>query len=162
MISMLATEASGLSILARQARQHPINGEMEGKCMSLEDDLKAESKANRDLYRHCKAIAKDCSIIANAGDGNCGYILSRLRDVLQEAGMYEEPTAYKPNKKPIPNSLRKQVFERDGYRCILCGDHHDLEADHKYPESLGGEATLENMQTLCKPCNMKKGNRVAA
>lgn len=162
MVFYAGTEASGLSILARQARQHPICGEMEGKEMSFEDDLKAEAKANRALERHAKAIARDCRLISKTGDGNCGYIFNRLRDVLQEAGLYSEPEPYKPNKKPIPNGLRKQVFERDAYRCVKCGAHHDLEADHVYPESLGGEATFENLQTLCKPCNMKKGNRVQA
>jgi len=125
-----------------------------------EDDIMAERAAWRALERHAKGIAKDCKLIAGIGNGNCGAILESVIKHLSNAGMYAEPSAHKPKKKPIPNSLRKQVFERDAYRCVKCGDHHDLEADHIHPESLGGKAEIENLQTLCKPCNMKKSNRV--
>lgn len=64
------------------------------------------------------------------------------------------------SKVPIPYPIRKAVLERDAYRCQQCGDHHDLHVDHIFPESKGGEATLENLQCLCRPCNIKKGARV--
>lgn len=63
-------------------------------------------------------------------------------------------------KRTISAKLRKQVFERDAYRCKHCGSHKDLCADHIFPEVLGGEATLENLQTLCRPCNSRKGATV--
>lgn len=59
-------------------------------------------------------------------------------------------------KKKIPGRLRTRVFERDAYRCLKCGDHQGLAADHITPESLGGETTLDNLQTLCKRCNSEK------
>lgn len=64
------------------------------------------------------------------------------------------------SKKPIPGYIRKAVFERDAYRCKKCGDYHDLHADHIFPESRGGEATLDNLQTLCRPCNVRKGAKI--
>jgi 5-methylcytosine-specific restriction endonuclease McrA len=64
------------------------------------------------------------------------------------------------SKKPIPNRLRRQVFERDGYRCRQCGSPDDLCADHIIPEFRGGPATLENLQTLCRACNVRKGARL--
>lgn len=60
-------------------------------------------------------------------------------------------------KSPIPSKLRKEIFERDAYRCKKCGSHHDLHVDHIFPESRGGKAVLENLQTLCAPCNIAKG-----
>jgi len=63
-------------------------------------------------------------------------------------------------KKTIPAKLRTEVFERDRYRCVKCGTHLDLRADHVIPESAGGPTTLENLQTLCAPCNSKKGTKV--
>lgn len=62
-------------------------------------------------------------------------------------------------KKPIPQSLRVQVFERDDFACLRCGCNalHRLRADHVVAESLGGAATLENLQTLCMSCNSWKG-----
>lgn len=63
-------------------------------------------------------------------------------------------------KKPIPPQLRKQVLERDAYRCKQCEDWHNLHVDHIIPESKGGPTTLENLQVLCRTCNLRKGNRV--
>lgn len=73
-----------------------------------------------------------------------------------------EPVRRAPNKPKvrIPAGLRKRVFERDAYRCILCGTWRDLTLDHFYPESLGGETSFENLRTLCRSCNSKKGARV--
>ena len=61
---------------------------------------------------------------------------------------------------PIPDELRKHVYERDGYRCVRCGAAEDLAVDHIYPWSRGGPDTLDNLQALCKPCNSSKGARV--
>lgn len=76
------------------------------------------------------------------------------------------PDAFSPVPRPayvkakISRSLAKAVFERDAYRCVTCGDHRDLTCDHIHPESLGGPTTLENLQTMCRPCNSRKGARV--
>jgi hypothetical protein len=69
------------------------------------------------------------------------------------------PPDWKPKngKAFIPRSLAKQVFERDAYRCVSCGGWRDLSIDHKIPESKGGATTLENLQTMCMPCNRRKG-----
>ncbi|MEE1869055.1 HNH endonuclease [Pseudomonas sp. 119P] len=63
------------------------------------------------------------------------------------------------NKKPIPQGVRALVFERDGWACLRCGcsKQHRLRADHVVPESKGGLATLQNLQTLCMTCNSWKG-----
>jgi len=61
-----------------------------------------------------------------------------------------------------------EVFERDGYRCQLCGckTHPDYkrshperpELDHIIPLSLGGEHSKKNTQCLCRHCNAVKYN----
>lgn len=62
-------------------------------------------------------------------------------------------------KTVIRQSLRTAVFERDGFACKSCGAQHDLSVDHIIPESKNGPTTKENLQTLCQPCNSRKGNR---
>lgn len=62
-------------------------------------------------------------------------------------------------KKKIGGPLRTKVFERDMYRCVNCGDHKNLQADHIHPEILGGQATMDNLQTLCRTCNLSKGTK---
>ena len=64
------------------------------------------------------------------------------------------------SRKPISNKLRKMVYERDHCRCVTCGATDHLSLDHIIPWSLGGEDTMENLQTMCRSCNSRKGNRV--
>lgn len=69
---------------------------------------------------------------------------------------------YRLTSKPkaeIPAELRRQVFERDAYRCVTCGGWKTLTCDHIVPESAGGPTTLENLQTMCQSCNSRKGAR---
>lgn len=57
--------------------------------------------------------------------------------------------------------LRYRVFVRDGKKCAVCNISSDiLHVDHikprsKYPEL---ELDINNLQILCKSCNLGKGN----
>lgn len=59
-------------------------------------------------------------------------------------------------------TLRAQILERDGYRCVICGlgreNGVELHVDHIKPKDKGGRATLENGQTLCAAHNFRKKN----
>lgn len=68
-------------------------------------------------------------------------------------------TRTEPKKKRIGRLLRRRVFERDAYRCKHCNGWIDLCADHIIPESKGGATTYENLQTLCRSCNSRKGTK---
>ena len=68
--------------------------------------------------------------------------------------------AYRSQRPAIPAVLRQRVYERDGNQCLSCGAADDLSLDHIYPYSLGGPDTFANLQTLCRPCNSRKGVRV--
>jgi len=46
--------------------------------------------------------------------------------------------------------LRRQVLERDGYRCMIAGCTEPAAAvDHITPKSAGGADTLENTRAIC-------------
>lgn len=62
-------------------------------------------------------------------------------------------------KASIPTDLRWAVWERDDFRCRHCGTRRRLSIDHIIPESQGGPTELDNLQTLCMPCNSRKGAR---
>jgi hypothetical protein len=102
------------------------------------------------------------------GDGEGGEILRKFALLMAEKGhrinspwlgSRKESCAY--IKIPIPAALREEVFIRDDFRCVHCGSRRSLCADHIHPESLGGKAVLDNLQTLCRSCNSKKGKKVA-
>jgi hypothetical protein len=58
--------------------------------------------------------------------------------------------------------LRILVLERDNFRCKFCGatsEQERLEVDHILPEALGGTDSLNNLATLCQPCNRGKSKQ---
>lgn len=68
------------------------------------------------------------------------------------------------NSRTISEKLRLQIFKRDHYACIICGDSPamrrgiTLHVDHITPFSKGGDGSLSNLRTLCSKCNLGKGN----
>jgi hypothetical protein len=68
------------------------------------------------------------------------------------------PRSYR--KAVVAPTLRAQVFARDGYQCRHCGATQGLCIDHIYPERHGGASTMDNLQTLCRSCNSRKGARL--
>ena len=57
---------------------------------------------------------------------------------------------------------KAQIFLRDNYRCVICGrglqDGVEIHADHIKPKDRGGQAVIENGQTLCSEHNFRKKN----
>lgn len=61
----------------------------------------------------------------------------------------------------VSNKMRFAIYERDNYRCQICGrSTDDLEIDHIIPISKGGKSTYSNLQTLCHRCNARKGSSI--
>ena len=51
--------------------------------------------------------------------------------------------------------FRRQVLDRDGWRCVRCGKASRLEAHHIIPVEAGGEAAdPDNGLTLCIGCHL--------
>ena len=57
---------------------------------------------------------------------------------------------------------RHQIFERDGYRCVYCGEQFaqdQLTVDHVQPRVRGGDHSEGNLVTACMGCNTLKGHQ---
>lgn len=72
----------------------------------------------------------------------------RLVDVQQSAS------------RSIPQHMKAEVWARDGGCCVQCRDRQYLEFDHVIPIHLGGATSVDNLQILCRACNLKKGARI--
>lgn len=59
---------------------------------------------------------------------------------------------------PVNYTTRRKVLTRDGNQCIRCGATTHLTIDHVIPRAHGGTNQTENLQTLCRDCNTKKGS----
>ncbi|MGD9157176.1 MAG: HNH endonuclease [Desulfobacteraceae bacterium] len=64
------------------------------------------------------------------------------------------------SRATITEAVRNEIFHRDGYVCVDCGSGIDLQIDHIIPFSRGGLTEKSNLQTMCRKCNSKKGNRI--
>jgi 5-methylcytosine-specific restriction endonuclease McrA len=55
--------------------------------------------------------------------------------------------------------IRITVLDRDGWQCAICNRPADT-VDHIFPRIKGGDMwALDNLQSLCKSCNSRKGGR---
>ena len=57
---------------------------------------------------------------------------------------------------------RNQIFDRDGYRCVYCGEQFtadQLTLDHVQPRVRGGDRSEGNLVTACMGCNTLKGHQ---
>lgn len=70
----------------------------------------------------------------------------------------------KENNRNIPLKVRLKVLQRDSYKCVLCGrspasdSSVELHLDHIIPFSHGGKSEFNNLRTLCRECNIGRGN----
>lgn len=73
------------------------------------------------------------------------------------------PGKFRSEVRRAWDAMRRRVspiiFARDGYRCLLCGATKPLHVDHELAIANGGTNDLENLRTLCGPCNWAKGAR---
>ena len=61
---------------------------------------------------------------------------------------------------------KRRVYEKQEHHCSICLKHNcfteyafeEMEGDHIKPWSKGGQTTSDNLQLLCKTCNIKKSN----
>ncbi len=60
----------------------------------------------------------------------------------------------------IPQDVKTAVWERDRGRCVQCEASDYLEFDHIIPHAKGGASTVQNVQLLCRRCNLKKRDAI--
>lgn len=60
----------------------------------------------------------------------------------------------------IPRDVRQRVWQRYGGRCAECSATEYLEFDHIVPFAKGGSNSDNNVQLLCRRCNLKKSDHI--
>jgi len=61
----------------------------------------------------------------------------------------------------IPSDVKKEVWKRDGGKCVICSSVKNLHFDHDLPFSKGGTSlTAKNIRLLCAKCNLSKSDKI--
>lgn len=93
----------------------------------------------------------------DSGDSQNQEIEENISEVTHDTNpVFKHKTKRNPSER-----LKVQVLMRDGNKCRLCGitvTGEYIHFDHIKPWSKGGETVLENLQILCAPHNLAKGN----
>lgn len=74
----------------------------------------------------------------------------------------ETPTAtHYAHRRIIPTTVKLEVWQRDGGKCVICGATTGLHFDHIIPFTKGGASiTAENVQLLCMRHNLEKSDKI--
>ncbi|PXX60444.1 stress response protein SCP2 [Nocardia tenerifensis] len=91
--------------------------------------------------------------------GDPDYVAAALEGALRVAKRLIL-TPGQRDTRSIPQEVKAEVWQRDGGKCVECGDSHYLEFDHIIPLSRGGATSATNLQILCRACNRAKGARI--
>ncbi len=106
------------------------------------------------------AFVERVSANSDSADTTTGLSAEALAEQLPVAA--QESTR---DKRGITLGLRFRVLHRDRFKCVLCGDSPSinpacaLHVDHIVPWSKGGRTAMDNLRSLCGPCNLGRGNR---
>ena len=103
------------------------------------------------------------AFVASFQGDSAGQVDERLDATVFETTAVNWPMRHKTSRS-ISWRMRFLVMRRDNFQCRLCGTSPALKAgtilvvDHIKPWDGGGETAMENLQTLCEPCNGGKSN----
>lgn len=155
----IALEYAGDS--GRHSGTYPSAGLEKGQ-PALKLILRSHTELN-DVIAYIKAFAAKValpSVIAATRTIASGE--ARAEGALIPVDMESMP-APKPvaaRREAIPRVVQREVWQRDGGACVQCESRKLLCFDHIVPFSHGGSNTVRNLQLLCEPCNLSKGNRI--
>lgn len=93
----------------------------------------------------------------------------RIDNESQESPMNPEPS--EPSGPELTEAVERNIetyktplLNRDNNECRCCGRELGkgvrLEIDHIVPVKMGGQTILDNLQMLCRTCNMEKGTQL--
>lgn len=105
----------------------------------------------RSIHRNIRKLgfSRSKSEAFNLCIGNGRKTYDKLRKTVKSSDL----------RKGINLKLRYQIFKRDNYRCVICGNNAQdavLMIDHIIPVVQGGHNNENNLRTLCRKCNLGK------
>ncbi|MDR0993727.1 MAG: HNH endonuclease [Verrucomicrobiota bacterium] len=90
----------------------------------------------------------------------CGQEVDRTAAVGDYFRRHNDPIADTPHTENTPRKFswvqKVTAFDRDGWKCVVCGDTERLEMDHAVALMNGGPNEIHNLYALCHDCHVVK------
>ena len=97
--------------------------------------------------------------VVRDGDRNVFRFLLRLSN--RQFAHDEENNIELNHTRLIPSEVKKEVWKRDGGKCVICESTENLHFDHELPFSKGGTSlTAKNVRLLCMKHNLQKSANI--
>lgn len=129
----------------------------ENERRSVEDEadlIDAGDSWSKDLYDYMVAFKASGGLRKNITTRNQVYTRKLFKEIIN-LNPKDAQRLFDMNQKIV-------IWRRDEEKCKSCGcrvEFDDMHADHITSHSNGGKTTIENGQTLCANCNLKKGGK---
>lgn len=115
------------------------------------DDYARTNMANALHLRESSSL-----LIGNLNNQRTAWlVISVLNGIREELTLFD---LLPSQRVRIPETVRIQVYSRDGWVCRHCGSPDNLTVDHIHPHIRGGLNAMVNLQTLCMSCNASKSD----
>jgi hypothetical protein len=158
----------------RQLKTGPTQKTIQGRALISDSRLLiiGEPKSIEVPYRSVVACFVNDKFVeircSNSGSGSGTYqfldspILtgSILECAIKRSKQTMVDKTVEPRTRSIPRDVRQRVWQKYGGRCAECDSDQYLEFDHIVPFSRGGGNSDQNVQLLCRRCNLKKRDAI--
>lgn len=131
-----------------ESREHPVE-------IALSNILKIDSNPS-DLFISGKTKKTTCQFRVKDSDILEAYLEQAIAKFHRKLNIRETSG----NTRKISQEVKQKVWTRDGGQCVECRATDYLEFDHIIPFSKGGSSSENNIQLLCRRCNLAKSDRL--
>jgi hypothetical protein len=157
----------------KQNRSGPVAEEHKGRLLLTENRLLFDSQTKSLSFRYKSIIAWKVSDdrittqLANKPEitffippGSEKFLNEKFKTIIELHSRMLRRKIEGEIDRHIPHDVRQRVWQRYGGRCVECGATDYLEFDHIIPVSRGGSNSEQNVQILCRKCNLAKSNKI--
>jgi len=144
-------ETHDMKNLNAEVRGIFVSFENERRSVQDETDLLKGSAAQKDMYDYIMAFQREGAKRDNI-QTRFNVYLRRIHNDLPNIQAKDSKRSFDENERII-------IWRRDNEACKICRKKipfSKMHVDHIIPYSKGGKTNIENAQSLCSVCNLKK------